>query len=515
MTNNSIFHQFKKTVYLNPTKILFEDVLGQKLKAWTLYFKSLFLGEILKHRLKQKRTIGLCLPNTATFPIVFLALQSKGYIPAILNYKSGSTSIKNSAYTAGVSKIITSRLFEEKAELTATFNELKEQNLEFIYLEDILKNIKLPNKIIYLIKALLSEVYIPKETEPAVILFTSGSEGTPKGVVLSHINLIENVNQATRRIPLTHDDIFFSSLPFFHSFGLLAGVLLPIFYGLKSYIYPSPLDYKKIPQKIEESKATVLFSANTFLQGYASSAEPNMLKSLRFIIAGAEKLYDQTRDLYKNKFGVHIYEGYGVTETSPVISFNVEELNRIGSVGKALDGIDTKIEPIEGYTEGGKLFVKGPNVMLGYYLASAPQVLVEPTDGWHDTGDIACIDDDGFIFIRGRAKRFAKIGGEMISLGAIEYHLSQTWPDHKYAVVSIRDPRKGEKVILLTTYESLSKEMLINSLKEGGFSKLYNPSSIIYQEGLPLLSTGKLDYVSIQEIAKFSEEKDIANSIAI
>lgn len=515
MIRDSVFNHLKRLAYSKPRKVVFEDVLGGRLTSFALLMKAIFLGVILKKRLKNTKLVGLCIPNTNTFPIVFMALHSQGYIPTIFNYKSGASVIKSASHTAGASVIITSRLFEEKANLSTIFNELKQFGLQFIYLEDLMRELTIWDKIAAMCKAIFRRVPVPNVNDTAVILFTSGSEGAPKGVALSHGNLIENVRQVTSIMDdMTHDDIFFSSLPFFHAFGLLAGVVLPIVYGLKSYIYPSPLDYKAIPQKVEESKATILFSANTFLQGYAVNAKPTSFRSLRAIIAGAERLTEETRLMYKEKFGIPIYEGYGVTETSPVISVNTKNMHVIGSVGKLLRDISIKIEPVEGCTDGGRLFIKGPNVMLGYYLASNPQTLIEPKDGWHDTGDIAFCDENGYLFIRGRAKRFAKIGGEMVSLASIEYYIMQNWPEFYHAVVSIKDPKKGERIVLFTTCKDLDQALLISHISKAGLSNLYVPKSIIVQESIPLLSTGKTDYVSLESFAESMDQRSMngANS---
>lgn len=507
MIKDSIFAHLRKLAYSKPLKLLFEDVLGGKLTSFALFAKAIFLGVILKKKLKSSKLVGLCIPNTNTFPIVFMALQSQGYIPAIFNYKSGATAIKSASHTVGASVIITSRLFEEKANLASVFNELRQVGLEFIYLEDLIKKLSFWDKIFTLWSSFCFRLSVPDIDNTAVVVFTSGSEGVPKGVALSHNNLISNVRQVISRMDITHDDIFFSSLPFFHAFGLLAGVVLPIVYGLKSYIYPTPLDYKIIPQKVEEARATILFSANTFLQGYAANAKPTSFQSLRKIIAGAERLTEETRLLYQEKFSIPIYQGYGVTETSPVISVNTKNLHTIGSVGKPLCDISIKIEPIEGCKDGGRLFVKGPNVMLGYYLASNPQVLVKPNNGWHDTGDIAFCDENGFLFIRGRLKRFAKIGGEMVSLAAIEQQIIQHWPEFAYAVVSIKDPKKGEKIVLITTNKDLNQALLLDVMNKAGLSTLHVPKSIIYQELIPILSTGKTDYVALTNLAESLDSK--------
>lgn len=495
MTQHTLYTEFRCKVLRWPFKVIFEDVLGKKVKALSLLIQANVLATLLNDKLPQK-TIGLSLPNTATFPIVFMALQSLGKTTAILNYAAGLSTLKRAVRTAQIQVVITSRLFEEKAKLQEAHANFKQDGIQLIYLEDLIKDLKVSTKL----KGLLRVFSKPKASaqDPAVILFTSGSEGAPKAVLLSHTNIIENARQVTQRVPFHSQDILFSSLPFFHAFGLLAGVILPLFYGLKSYIYPTPLDYKTIPIKIAEVNATILFSANTFLRGYAMAAPPHLMESLTAIYAGAEKLHEETRELYLEKFKVPIYQGYGVTEASPVIAVNVKEEHTPGSVGRPLSEIEIKLAPFEGYEDGGRLCVKGPNVMLGYYLAENPGVLVPPHEGWHDTGDIAHIDENGYLYILGRAKRFAKIGGEMVSLAATEYAISQKWPEGHHAALSRHHPKKGEEIVIVTDSNSLTLGMLKDHLACLGFSNLSIPKTLIFQESLPLLPTGKIDYVNLQ-----------------
>jgi len=496
MTQNTLYTEFRRKVFRWPGKVIFEDILNKKVTASTLLIQANVLGQLLKPLIPQK-TVGLALPNTATFPIVFMALQGIGKTIAILNYAAGLTPLKSAIHTAQIELIITSRLFEEKAKLKDIYEGLKHDGIKIIYLEDLVPTLTLLRKI----KGLLKIFSTPKISPhaPAVILFTSGSEGTPKAVLLSHQNLIENAKQVTSRISFSTQDILFSSLPFFHAFGLLAGVILPLFYGLKSYIYPTPLDYKTIPIKIAETRATIFFSANTFLRGYALASPPHLFESLTAIYAGAEKLHEETREIYLKKFNIPIYQGYGVTEASPVIAVNTKNENTPGSVGRPLNNIETRIEPFEDYKDGGRLFVKGPNIMMGYYLSETPGVLVPPIDGWHDTGDIAQLDENGYLYILGRAKRFAKIGGEMISLTAIEYAISQGWPEGHHAAISRHHSKKGEEIVVITDSKTITLEALKDHLTNLNFSNLSIPKVIILQENLPLLSTGKIDYVTLQK----------------
>ena len=336
---------------------------------------------------------------------------------------------------------------------------------------------------------------------PAVILFTSGSEGLPKGVVLTHHNLLSNCRQLAARIDFNTADTVLNALPVFHSFGLTGGTLLPILHGVKTLLYPSPLHYRIVPALAYDSNATILFGTDTFLSGYARMAHNYDFYSLRYIFAGAERVRDETRKAYAEKFGLRILEGYGATEAGPVIAVNTPMHFRAGTVGRLLPGIVPQLDEVPGITEGGRLSIRGPNIMAGYMKADAPGVLQPPADGWHDTGDIVTIDAEGFVTIRGRAKRFAKIGGEMISLPAVEGYACALWPDAEHAVVTRPDARKGEQLVLFTTRKGAKASDLQAWGRSNGITELAIPREIREVDALPVLGTGKLDYVTMGALA--------------
>jgi acyl-[acyl-carrier-protein]-phospholipid O-acyltransferase/long-chain-fatty-acid--[acyl-carrier-protein] ligase len=337
-----------------------------------------------------------------------------------------------------------------------------------------------------------------------VVLFTSGSEGTPKGVVLSNRNILTNVAQAEARIDFGRRDTLFNVLPLFHSFGLTIGLILPMVTGVRVFLYPSPLHYRIVPEMIYSSNATIMFGTDTFLSGYARSAHPYDFRSLRYILAGAEPVRETTRRTYLEKFGLRILEGYGVTETAPALALNTPMFNKFGTVGRLLPGMEARLEPVPGIDEGGRLYVRGPNVMLGYYRLENPGVLEAPPEGWHDTGDIVTIDADGFITIKGRAKRFAKLAGEMISLAAVEALASELWPQAMSGCATAPDPRKGERVVLVTTQKDATRAAFQAFAKSKGASDLMVPADIIVLDKLPILGSGKVDNVSL---TKFVREK--------
>jgi acyl-[acyl-carrier-protein]-phospholipid O-acyltransferase/long-chain-fatty-acid--[acyl-carrier-protein] ligase len=334
--------------------------------------------------------------------------------------------------------------------------------------------------------------------------------------VLSHTNLLANREQLAARVDFSAQDIILNALPLFHSFGLTAGTLLPLFSGMKTFFYPSPLHYRIVPEIAYDVNATVLFGTNTFLAGYARFAHPYDFYSVRYVFAGAEKLQEETRRVWAEKFGVRIFEGYGATETSPVLSANTPMENSIGSVGRLLPGIDYQLEPVPGVNEGGRLYVHGPNIMLGYLLHDQPGQLVpaqcELGKGWYDTGDIVTIDDEGFIRIQGRAKRFAKIGGEMVSLTAVEELAAKVWPDVTHAVVALPDKSKGEQLVLLTEQSDAERGALLQCAKTEGIGEINVPKRILPIRQVPLLGTGKIDYVGALTAAEtaFIEQEEIA-----
>ncbi len=341
-----------------------------------------------------------------------------------------------------------------------------------------------------------------KPDDWAAVLFTSGSEGTPKGVVLTHRNMLANAAQAAARIDFGRQDKVFNVLPVFHSFGLTVGLVLPLVSGVRIYLYPSPLHYRIVPELVYGVNATILFGTDTFLNGYARSAHAYDFRSLRYILAGAEPVKESTRRIYLEKFGLRILEGYGVTETAPALALNTPMFNKFGTVGRLLPGMEARLDKVEGVDEGGRLFVKGPNVMAGYLRAENPGVLEPPPEGWHDTGDIVTIDKQGFIAIKGRAKRFAKIAGEMISFAAVEALAGELWPDALSAVASVPDARKGERLIMVTQKKDPTRSEFQAFARSRGATEIMVPAEIVYMEKMPVLGTGKIDNMAVTKLVK-------------
>lgn len=462
------------------------------------------LGSALRKGTKRGESVGVMLPTGAGAVIGFFALTAYGRVPAMLNFTAGSKNLKSAMRAAKVKRLITAHKFVELGGLQDLITELSKV-VEVIYLDDLREKLSLGDKLNALAgPALPSVVGAPlHHKQPAVILFTSGTEGEPKGVVLSHENVMANVEQVRAHIGLSPDtDIVFNPLPTFHCFGLTVGAILPLIGGIKVLFHPSPLQPKEIVRRIRESGATILLATDTFISQYARTGAEGDLDSIRLAVCGAERVKDETRAYVRRKFNIEILEGYGATEASPVVAANQWENNRPGTVGQLMAGMESKLVPVEGMPEGGRLHIRGPNIMMGYLRPTNPGVIERLTDGWHDTGDIVDIDADGFIKILGRVKRFAKIGGEMVSLAVVENCAAAVWPDHMHAAVTLPDPKKGEQVVLLSEAPEAARSPILEWAQTHGVPEISVPRRVFKVGQIPVLGTGKVDYSAVRTEAE-------------
>jgi acyl-[acyl-carrier-protein]-phospholipid O-acyltransferase/long-chain-fatty-acid--[acyl-carrier-protein] ligase len=458
--------------------------LGRKISGWT----------------RPGERVALLLPSSAGACVTFFALQSIGRVPVMLNFTSGVRNLKAALALADARLILTSRRFLAQARLEELAAEL-ESAAKLVYLEDVRASIGVADKL-YAAAAGAAPRLFRKPAKPSdvgVILFTSGSFAAPRGVVLTQANVVTNALQVGAHIELDPGWTVFNPLPVFHSFGLTVGTVMPPLLGLKGFQYPSPLHTKMVVDLVRESGANILLATDTFMGQYARAAGPGDLSGLTLAVCGAEKVRDATRALFAEKFpGVVLLEGYGATEAAPVIAANKPHDNRPGTVGPVMAGLEMKLEPVDGITGGGRLYVKGPNVMAGYLDASG---LEPPKDGWHDTGDVVAVEADGYLRLLGRAKRFAKIGGEMISLSAVEDLAAEVWPDCWRAVVAVADPKKGERLVLVTDATHATSQALMAHAEEHGAPDIAVPRKVVRVGAPVLLGTGKTDYAAVQRIA--------------
>ncbi|MCB5190845.1 bifunctional acyl-ACP--phospholipid O-acyltransferase/long-chain-fatty-acid--ACP ligase [Methylobacillus arboreus] len=476
---------------------LVEEDYGALLK------KSLALGRIASKVSREGETIGVLMPNVTNTVCLVFGMSALGRIPAMLNYTAGTSGMQNACTAAQIKTVITSRKFLETAKLEDTVSKLA--GLNIVYLEDMRSQFGLADKLWLMAYALRFPRCIAKMNNPdapAVVLFTSGSEGKPKGVVHSHRSILANIAQIRAVIDFSHRDKFMMALPLFHAFGFTCGGIMPLVCGSKVFIYPSPLHYRVIPEVIYERGCTALFGTSTFLGNYARFAHPYDFYTMRYVVAGAEKLSSEVRNLWMDKFGIRILEGYGATECAPVLAVNTPMAQKAGSVGMLLPGLQHRLDTVPGIDNGGLLRVKGPNVMLGYYLFQAPGKLQPPENDWYDTGDVVSIDTRGFVTIQGRVKRFAKIAGEMVSLETAELLASTASPDHQHAATTQTDTHRGENIVLYTTDAALAREALAQAALKTGSSELAVARKIIVVKALPQLGTGKTDYVTLKQMAE-------------
>lgn len=505
---STIHEEFLRAAQLHGrNRLIIEDASGTEMTYGTLLRSSLALGRMASRLTSENEAAGILLPNAAPTLALYLGLLGARRIPAMINFTAGPDGVQSAFTAARIKTVFTSRAFVERGKLQPLLDRLNGVN--FVFLEDLRASFSAADKLWLIFFALRFPRRATKRAHPeetAAILFTSGSEGKPKGVVLSHRAILANVRQILTVCDVGPSDRFMSAMPVFHSFGLTAGFLFPMLNGVPAFFYPSPLHYAVVPEMFYDRDCTVMFATPTFLKNYARRAHPYDFRRVRFLMAGAEKLTREISDLYMERFGARVLEGYGATECAPVISVNTPMRAKPGTAGEPLPGVECRFEPVPGVDDAGLLHVRGPNVMSGYLRESAPGQVEPPSstygNGWYSTGDLAAVDEDGFLVLKGRLKRFAKVAGEMVSLEVVEKLAEAASPTSVHAAVSRPDPARGEMIVLLTQDRDLRREHLQHTARDLGAPELAIPRRVMAIDKVPLLGNGKKDYPSLQLIAE-------------
>ncbi|HJN38341.1 MAG TPA: MFS transporter [Gammaproteobacteria bacterium] len=502
--NNLLEEVFQAKTLYGSSKVALQDFTYNRLTYKQFLIKSFVLAEALINKIDDQPYLGLMIPNALAAPVTFMATTILNKTPTMINYSAGLDAILSACKTSQIKTLITSSALVEQLDLHETMTAVENTGVKIIYLESIRTGISLLNKIHGLYKYLLYGIPSYRKSrmndvkKPAVMLFTSGSEGEPKGVVLSHFNLVSNIRQIQSVLNINSKDTLFNALPMFHSFGLNVGTFAPLLSGGTVFLYPNPKRYNAVNDMIYHSQSTILVSTNTFLKNYDKRCHNQFdFSNIRMIAAGGEKLSEETYNAWLFNHGIRILEGYGSTECSPIISANTQAYFKLGTVGQLMPGIECQFDPFPGEDNGGVLKVKSDSVMLGYIKSDNPGIIQPPADGWYNTGDVVSIDSSGFIAITDRVKRFAKIGGEMVSLTAIELKIESLWPEFKHAVIRKAHPTKGEETLLVTENPDAGRKDIIGYFKKQGYSALLIPSKVCYCKTIPLLGTGKVDYKNI------------------
>jgi len=498
--NNTIFYSLiQKILLVGRGKEIIDDMNRQPITfGYLLGAVFAFAGRIVRQT-EEDEYVGLMMSNTKTMVEIFFALSAVNRVPCMINYTDTPENILACAKNAGIKKIYTSKAFITESGLENIESKLSENGIKLFYTEDLKDGLKFTEKLFAYLMSFFPRRYykiINKNidiSKPAVVLFTTGDTGKSKSVVLSHKNIQAIRAQLSSVMDFGIQDSFFNAMPAFHSFGITAGMLFPLLRGIKVFMYHSPLHYRTVSELVYDTNSTVILGTDTFLYGYAQTAHPYDFYSVRFVIAGVEKLREETVKAWEENFGIRIFEAYGTAETSSTLAINTPMYFKNGSTGRFLPSVEYKLDPMAGLSAGGRLTVKGPNVSNSYIKDG---VLNISSDEWFDTGDIVKIDEDGFVFVEGKIERFTEINGETVSLTAIETAVSAVWPKYKHAVVNMSGSKRN--IVLFTTNSQADAQELEKCAAEG----FVMPSKIKFIEEIPITGTGATDYVKLARIAK-------------
>ncbi|MCC7080967.1 MAG: AMP-binding protein [Burkholderiales bacterium] len=490
-----------------------EDIRQVEESYGTVLKMTLALARLLRPLTQPREVVGILLPNTVATVATLFGLSAISRVPAILNYSSGPDAVRSAVGAAAIRTVITSRRFVEAARLDRLLQAL--DGCRILYLEDLRAQLGWRDKIWLVGWALWRPRSIAPGADPdalAIVLFTSGSEGKPKGVAMSHDGVLANMAQLAAAIDFNERDKFLNALPMYHTYGLIACTLMPLVYGTKLFLYTNPLHYRVIPEIAYSRGCTYLFGTSTFLGNYARQARPLDFSTVRYVISGGERLNPEVQRVYQDRFGLRVFEGYGATECGPAISLGTPQRHCAGTVGAFLAGVEARLTTVPGIAEGGVLHVRSPNLMLGYLLSDRPGELQPPASelgpGWYCMGDVVEIDAEGFVHVIGRLKRFAKVAGEMVALELVERLARECSPAHQHAATIAAATERGETTVLFTTDSSLDRMKLHQAARALGAQDLAVAREIVHVAALPVLGSGKTDYVRLAAMAAAARSKD-------
>jgi len=480
------------------------------------YSKALIASLVFAEKFKsfEKGYIGIMVPTSAGCCLAVLGALMSGRTPVMINYSTGAA--RNAEYAqkkCGFRTIITSKALLEKIDCPVVEG--------MVFIEDIAAGISAADKIkCALISKLpapfiLRSVHSGKEDDDAVVLFTSGSEKDPKAVQLTHRNISSNIRSFSEVVTISSSDSILANLPLFHVFGLTVNMWTPLYHGMTVVTYANPLDYRMICEIVKEEATTIMVGTPSFLWGYLRKSEPGDFRGLRLVVCGADKCPDALREEFIKKHGITVYEGYGTTETSPVISTNTPDHHRAGSIGRVLPGVKVRIENYETGEdcrpgETGRILVKGDLVMKGYF-DDFEETSMRVRHGWYDTGDMGYLDQEGFLWHAGRLKRFVKVGGEMVSLVRVENVMERFLPeDVSCCVVEVPDALKGARIVAAVTQKIDEKKMLKHMAAH--LPNIALPKQIVVIEELPKMGSGKIDFRTVTEMVNDMVKKESGDS---